>query len=140
LYGGDMDNPVVVRVAEVCGELGLATLRFNFRGVGASTGRHGHGRDEQHDLAAALRGAIAALGPEPWLKLDSARRCVLTDMCFELGEYGLSAFHKLLAAMRGGDWEAAAAEMKASKYYEQVPKRAEQNRLMMLSGEMACGA
>src|SRR5206468_1911965 len=27
LYGGDMDNPVVVRVAEVCRELGLATLR-----------------------------------------------------------------------------------------------------------------
>ena len=94
----------------------------------------------QHDLTSALRGAIAALGPEPWLKLDSVRRCVLADMCFELGEYGLSAFHKLLAAMRGGDWEAAAAEMKASKYYEQVPKRAEQNRLMMLSGEMACGA
>ena len=93
----------------------------------------------QHDLAAALRGAIAALGPEPWLKLDSARRCVLTDMCFELGEYGLSAFHKLLAAIRGGDWETAAAEMKASKYYEQVPKRAEQNRLMMLSGELIRG-
>jgi len=54
LYGGDMDNPVVVRVAEVCNELGLATLRFNFRGVGASTGHHGHGRDERHDVAAAL--------------------------------------------------------------------------------------
>jgi len=54
LYGGDMDNPVVVRVGEVCRELGLATLRFNFRGVGASTGSHGHGRDERHDLAAAL--------------------------------------------------------------------------------------
>src|SRR5881397_2207959 len=54
LYGGDMDNPVVVRVAEVCSELGLATLRFNFRGVGASTGHHGHGRDERHDVAAAL--------------------------------------------------------------------------------------
>lgn len=54
LYGGDMDNPVVVRVAEVCRELGLATLRFNFRGVGASTGQHGQGRDERYDLAAAL--------------------------------------------------------------------------------------
>src|SRR5437870_10480649 len=54
LYGGDMDNPVVVRVAEVCRQLGLATLRFNFRGVGASTGQHGQGRDERHDVTAAL--------------------------------------------------------------------------------------
>ena len=38
LYGGDMDNPVVVRVQEVCAGLGLATLRFNFRGVGDSGG------------------------------------------------------------------------------------------------------
>ena len=54
LYGGDMDNPVVVRVAEVCGELGLATLRFNFRGVGASTGTHDGGVGERRDVEAAL--------------------------------------------------------------------------------------
>jgi alpha/beta superfamily hydrolase len=53
LYGGDMDNPVVVRLAEVFGELGLATIRFNFRGVGQSTGAHGDGVDEQHDVEAA---------------------------------------------------------------------------------------
>ena len=53
LYGGDMDNPVVIRLAEVFGELGLATLRFNFRGVGKSAGAHGHGVDEQHDVEAA---------------------------------------------------------------------------------------
>jgi uncharacterized protein len=53
LYGGDMDNPVVVRVAEVFGELGLTTIRFNFRGVGQSTGTHGHGVDEQQDVEAA---------------------------------------------------------------------------------------
>jgi uncharacterized protein len=54
LYGGDMDNPVVVRVQEVCAELGLATLRFNFRGVGGSSGTHGGGLGEQDDTRAAL--------------------------------------------------------------------------------------
>jgi len=54
LYGGDMHNPVVVRVAEVAQGLGLATLRFNFRGVGASGGVHGEGKGEQDDVLAAL--------------------------------------------------------------------------------------
>lgn len=54
LYGGDMDNPVVVRAQEVCAALGLATLRFNFRGVGGSTGSHGGGGGEQEDARAAL--------------------------------------------------------------------------------------
>src|SRR4030095_7106968 len=47
-------NPVVVRAAEVAREAGLATLRFNFRGVGASEGSHDHGRGEQEDVRAAL--------------------------------------------------------------------------------------
>jgi alpha/beta superfamily hydrolase len=54
LYGGDMHNPVVVRTAEVAQGLGLATLRFNFRGVGASSGVHGEGKGEQDDVLAAL--------------------------------------------------------------------------------------
>ena len=54
LYGGDMDNPVVVRIAEVCGDLGFATLRFNFRGVGRSAGTHDGGAGEQRDVEAAL--------------------------------------------------------------------------------------
>jgi alpha/beta superfamily hydrolase len=58
LYGGDMDNPVVIRVAEVAQSLGVATLRFNFRGVGASSGKHGSGEAEQEDVKAAL-GALA---------------------------------------------------------------------------------
>ena len=58
LYGGDMDNPVVVRSVEVAREAGLATLRFNFRGVGASQGTHAKGAGEQDDVRAAL----AALG------------------------------------------------------------------------------
>ncbi len=62
LYGGDMENPVVVRVQEVCAELGLATLRFNFRGVGASGGVHGGGVGEQEDAAAALDALAKATG------------------------------------------------------------------------------
>jgi hypothetical protein len=62
LYGGDMDNPVVVRVQEVCAALGLATLRFNFRGVGASGGVHGGGIGEQQDAAAALDVLAKAIG------------------------------------------------------------------------------
>jgi hypothetical protein len=63
LYGGDMDNPVVVRVTEVCGERGFATLRFNFRGVGGSTGHHDGGRAERRDVEAALAHLGEALGP-----------------------------------------------------------------------------
>jgi alpha/beta superfamily hydrolase len=54
LYGGDMDSIVVLRAREACARRGLATLRFNFRGVGASTGRHDEGRGEQDDVRAAL--------------------------------------------------------------------------------------
>jgi uncharacterized protein len=53
-----MDNPVVIRVAEVAQSLGVATLRFNFRGVGASSGKHGGGKAEQGDVKVAL-GALA---------------------------------------------------------------------------------
>jgi alpha/beta superfamily hydrolase len=48
-----MDNPVVIRVTEVAETLGIATLRFNFRGVGASTGQHGGGEAEVDDVKAA---------------------------------------------------------------------------------------
>jgi alpha/beta superfamily hydrolase len=64
-----MDNPVVVRITEVAGALGLATCRFNFRGVGASTGTHDHGRGEQDDVRAALDHLAAALGPGAGLLL-----------------------------------------------------------------------
>ena len=54
LYGGDMDNPVVTKAVEACAAQGLATLRFNFRGVGASKGSWDEGRGEQDDVRAAI--------------------------------------------------------------------------------------
>jgi alpha/beta superfamily hydrolase len=54
LYGGDMHNAVVDVVRRTCVRIGLTTLRFNFRGVGASEGRYDEGEGEQQDLIAAL--------------------------------------------------------------------------------------
>jgi alpha/beta superfamily hydrolase len=54
LGGGTMHNKVVFRVAQALGDLGMPTLRFNFRGVGRSSGVYDEGRGEGDDVHAAL--------------------------------------------------------------------------------------
>ncbi len=54
LHGGTMNNRVIYRAAKGVVEAGLAGLRFNFRGVGASTGTHDMGKAERKDVAALL--------------------------------------------------------------------------------------
>ncbi|HEV7490837.1 MAG TPA: alpha/beta fold hydrolase [Rhodanobacteraceae bacterium] len=52
LQGGTMFNKVVTTLDRGLGEIGLATVRFNFRGVGKSEGEHDEGRGEAEDLVA----------------------------------------------------------------------------------------
>ena len=59
--GGSMASLVISELFRLLPQQGLAALRFNFRGVGASSGEHGHGRAEGDDV----RAAVAALG-EQW--------------------------------------------------------------------------
>jgi alpha/beta superfamily hydrolase len=54
LHGGTLHNKVVFRAVQALTDAGYATLRFNFRGVGASQGRHDEGRGEIGDFSAAL--------------------------------------------------------------------------------------
>jgi alpha/beta superfamily hydrolase len=54
LYGGTMHNKTVFRLAMALNEVGIPALRFNFRGVGLSTGTYDEGRGEQDDVRAAL--------------------------------------------------------------------------------------
>ena len=52
LHGGTMHNKVVTMVERALLDLGLATVRFNFRGVGQSEGVHDDGVGETDDLVA----------------------------------------------------------------------------------------
>ena len=54
LHGGTMHNKVVFQAAKAALQEGLPTLRFNFRGVGKSTGSFGDGIGEREDVTAAL--------------------------------------------------------------------------------------
>lgn len=67
LYGGDMDNNVVLAICQALVQRSILALRFNFRGVGRSQGSFADGIGEQEDVAAAL--SYLATRPE----VDSKR-------------------------------------------------------------------
>lgn len=68
LFGGTLTNKVVHTVARAFVAHGAATLRFNFRGVGASAGSHDEGRGETDDLLAVVEAGRVRLPGRPlWL-------------------------------------------------------------------------
>ncbi|MFL6713614.1 MAG: alpha/beta hydrolase [Sulfurifustis sp.] len=68
LHGGTIHNKVVHILARSLVELGARTVRFNFRGVGGSSGEFAHGVGETDDVLAVLAW-LRALRPddEIWL-------------------------------------------------------------------------
>src|SRR5271168_2350625 len=61
LFGGTMDNKVVTTLARALHETGIPTLRFNFRGVGASAGVFDQGAGETADAD-----TVASWGAARW--------------------------------------------------------------------------
>jgi alpha/beta superfamily hydrolase len=54
LYGGTMHMKAVYQASKALARIGVASLRFNFRGVGRSRGTHDGGPGEMDDYRAAL--------------------------------------------------------------------------------------
>ncbi|MBV8144047.1 MAG: alpha/beta fold hydrolase [Gammaproteobacteria bacterium] len=68
LHGGTLDNKVVWTLARAFQELGAPTVRFNFRGVGASAGTYAEGDGEVGDALAAIEFARGRWPQAPlWL-------------------------------------------------------------------------
>jgi lysozyme len=69
--------------------------------------------------------------------LDDARQEVLANMAYNLGGRGLERFVRLRAAIERADFSAAASEMTASRWFQQVGARAVRLREQMLHGHSA---
>jgi alpha/beta superfamily hydrolase len=59
LYGGSMDNNVILAVSSALVEKSIIAFMFNFRGVGSSQGRFGGGTAEREDATAAVSWIIS---------------------------------------------------------------------------------
>jgi len=68
LFGGSMHDGILQIASSVFNQCGISCLRFNFRGVGNSTGEHDKGRGEVEDLGAVMTW-LAREKPDhkPWL-------------------------------------------------------------------------
>ena len=67
LFGGTMHNKVVYQAAKSLDALGVAVLRFNFRGAGRSAGKHDKGLGEREDVRSALNFLAAEFPDVPTL-------------------------------------------------------------------------
>ena len=91
-HGGTMRTPITAAIARACAERGWYALRFNFRGVGASSGEWSGGRYETDDVAAAVAYA----------------RAIAPGLPVGLVGYSFGAFQILAYLERGGQADAIA--------------------------------
>jgi lysozyme len=86
------------------------------------------------DMRVATIDAALVIGSQYWNSLNDARRAALISMALNLGRERLAGFRKMIAAIRRGDWDAAAREALDSEWARQVPGRAKVDAGMIASG------
>jgi alpha/beta superfamily hydrolase len=112
LFGGTADNKVVTTLARTFRELGYATLRPSFRGVGGSDGEHDHGISETDDLLTVHDYARQRFTHSPEqlpvvLAGFSFGAYVITRVAKQLAERGTAAERLVLVGTAAGFVEGA---------------------------------
>ncbi len=137
LYGGTMHNKVVFKVAQTLQTLDIPALRFNFRGVGHSTGTYDEGRGEMDDVRYALDFLsrrypgvpvlIAGFSFGSWVGLRVAATDDRVQAMIGLGVPArsfdgntLQGCHKLKLFIHGSEDDIAPSAL-AEQWFEQVP-------------------
>lgn len=89
----------------------------------------------QQDVSIAIDGCEAIYSN--WEDLPEEMQHVLVNMCFQLGQGGLSKFKNFKSAIENKDFQRASEEMLDSKWARQTPARAERlaERVMLLTEE-----
>ena len=77
----------------------------------------------QLDAPISITGAQRLLGIDCWGGLSDIRKRACADLCYNMGEGGLSKFKNFLSSMKAGDFNAAGAALKDSAWFKQVGQR-----------------
>lgn len=113
LYGGTLENKVVVTLVRAFVEMGWLAVRPNFRGVGRSAGTHDHGGGETDDVLHLIdtRGRwLAAAGHEAAAEAPLALAgfsfgsFVVTQAARRIVERGDDVTALVLAGTAAGKW------------------------------------
>ena len=104
LFGGTAENKVVTTLARALRDLGCATLRPNFRGVGASEGTFDGGNAETEDLAAVIAYGRTRFGATlpVYLAGFSFGAYVVTRLAKKLADAGAPAKRLVLVGTAAG--------------------------------------
>ena len=112
--------------------------------IGFGTNLSDRGLDEEEALYLLERDvakARAELRHEPyWLDIGEARQAALIDMVYNLGFPRFALFQRMREALFKGDYEAAARQAEASKWFGQVGRRGPRIVGMIRSGRWPGGA
>lgn len=122
LYGGDMNNNVVLGIKEALQSEGFVIIRFNFRGVTLSEGKHDEGKGEIDDVIAAVNFLLS--------------RSMVDQTRLFLAGYSFGAWVGLRAALTLDSFRATAAIAPPCGLYDFTFLRESKVPVLLVSGAM----